>query len=150
MAQYQSAEWRENIARGVRRRAEVKRLLARIVPSEITALEHSGSIAPSLRPYAVQAASEADGLVTALGGQDQVSEQRMVLVQDTARLGLLARALTARVLQGGAKNMDEIGKLTSVLNARRANLVALGLERLQREVDLASYIAETGTEEIAQ
>lgn len=57
---------------------------------------------PIRAPYATLAVEEAFGLITALGGDDRVSEQRIALVQDVARAGLLMRALMAQMLQQDA------------------------------------------------
>ena len=131
------------IARGTKRGLHVRRMLAKVAPSEILELERTGTVARSLRPYAALAVEEAAQLTQALGGEDQISEQRLVLVQDLSRLGLLLRALVARIAQRDVLDADEVAKVTSLVNARRASLLALGLERTARDVpDLRSYLAE--------
>ncbi len=131
------------IARGTKRGLYVSRRLRRIAPDEILELERRGLVARSLRPYAALAIEEASQLTQALGGEAQISEQRLVLVKDAARLGLLLRALVARIAQRDALDADEVAKVTSLVNARRASLLALGLERAAKDVpDLRSYLAQ--------
>lgn len=108
-----------------------------------TPLRRSGSVSRALVPFVSQAHDEAGGLVQALGGEDQVSEQRMLLIRDTVRLGTLLSALLARALQREEIDPDEATKCATLANARRSNLVALGLERVARDMrlDLKSYLA---------
>jgi len=98
-------------------------------------------LSASLRPYAAQAVEESLGFIQALGGDEQgVSEQRLALVQDAARAGLMLRALVAKTLQGDDLDGDTISKIASLINTRRANLTAIGLDRISREIDLAAHI----------
>lgn len=140
-ARYRSPEWRANVARGLRRRYEVLRRAARITPSDLVALARVGSpVRAELRPLVDAAASELEELVAALGGQDHVSPQRLLLAQDVVRLGLLVRALMQRFAQSG--DADLASRLGTLLSTRRAGIVALGLERHAREVSLKDYVAQ--------
>src|SRR5262245_7084709 len=94
------------ISRGTKRGQHVRRMLARVAPSEILELERTRTVSRSLRPYAALAVEEAAQLTQALGGESQISEQRLVLVQDLSRLGLLLRALVARIAQRDALDAD--------------------------------------------
>jgi hypothetical protein len=132
---------RERIARGTRWGIEKRRRIARIAPSEIIELQRAGTLSASLRPYAAQAVEESLGFIQALGGdEEEVSEQRLALVQDAARAGLMLRALIAKTLQGDDLDGDAISKIASLINTRRANLTAIGLDRISREIDLATHI----------
>lgn len=132
---------REKIARRTAAALERKRRRECVTPGEIRHLERQGTIAASLRPYARQAADEADGIVQALGGPDLVSEQCMALIQDFARTGLLLRAVIASIGQGSTLDLDVVGKASTLIGQRRSTLQALGLGRRTREIDLASYLA---------
>jgi hypothetical protein len=132
---------RERIARGTRWGIEKRRRIARIAPSEIIELQRAGTLSASLRPYAAQAVEESLGFIQALGGdEEEVSEQRLALVQDAARAGLMLRALIAKTLQGNDLDGDAVSKIASLINTRRANLTAIGLDRVTREIDLAAHI----------
>jgi len=135
------------IARGTKRGLERRKRIARIAPGEILELQRSGTLSASLRPFAAQAIEESLGFLQALGGDDEgISEQRMALVQDAARAGLVLRALMAKTLQGDDPDGDTISKICSLINARRANLVAIGLERRERELDVNEYLARKAAE----
>jgi hypothetical protein len=56
------------------------------------------------------------------------------------------RALMAKVLQGDDPDGDTISKICSLINARRQNLVAIGLERRERELDVNEYLARKAAE----
>jgi hypothetical protein len=139
-----------SIARGTRWALEKRRRIARIAPGEILELQRSGTLSTSLRPYAAQAIEESLGFLQALGGDEEnVSEQRIALVQDAARAGLVMRALMAKVLQGDDPDGDTISKICSFINARRANLVAIGLDRVSQEMDVSAYVAKHDAQERA-
>jgi hypothetical protein len=130
-----------SIARGTKRALEMRRRIARIAPGEILELQRSGTLSASLRPFASQAVEESLGFLQALGGDEEgVSEQRIALVQDAARAGLMMRALMAKVLQSDEPDGDAISKICSLINARRANLTAIGLDRVSQEIDLVAHI----------
>jgi hypothetical protein len=136
-----------SIARGTRWALEKRRRIARIAPAEILELQRSGTLSASLRPFAAQAIEESLGFLQALGGDEGgVSEQRMALVQDAARAGLVMRALMAKVLQGDDPDGDTISKICSLINARRANLTEIGLDRVSQEMDVSAYVAKHDAE----
>jgi hypothetical protein len=134
-------EWRQRVSAGVARWHARRRELARVVPSELLELEKSGTVQPSLRPYAAQAIEEADALARALGGTDAISEQRLVLLQDAARIGILIRALLARFLESGADG-ELATKIGTLVGTRRGLLASLGLERACKELSLHDYLAQ--------
>jgi hypothetical protein len=139
-----------SISRGTKRALEMRRRIARIAPGEILELQRSGTLSTSLRPFASQAVEESLGFLQALGGDEEsVSEQRLALVQDAARAGLMMRALMAKVLQSDEPDGDAISKICSLINARRANLVAIGLERRERDLDVNEYLARKAAEDRA-
>ena len=138
---------RARIARGTRWGIEKRRRIARIAPGELLELQRTGTLAPSLKPYAAQAVDEALGFVQALGGDEQISEQRIALIQDTSRAGLILRALVAHIGQSGTIDTEEVSKVVALINARRQTLGALGLDRVQRDVDsLPDYLARKARE----
>jgi hypothetical protein len=136
-----------SIARGTRWALEKRRRIARIAPGEILELQRSGTLSASLRPFAAHAIEESLGFLQALGGDEgSISEQRMALVQDAARAGLVMRALMAKVLQGEDPDGDTISKICSLINSRRANLTAIGLDRVSQEMDVSAYVAKHDAE----
>ena len=56
------------------------------------------------------------------------------------------RALMAKVLQGDDPDGDAISKICSLINARRSNLVAIGLERCSITLDVGEYVAQKDAE----
>jgi len=129
----------------VRRAWEHRRALWRVSPGELVELQKRGDISESLKGYAVLAQEEALSLISALGGLENISEQRLVLIQDAARLGLVLRAVLARFLQGDGEP-ELASRVATITSARRQNLQALGLERLEKELDLHSYLRERALE----
>ncbi len=82
-------------------------------------------------------------MVQAMGGEDLVSEPRMVLIHDLARAGLLLRAVMMRIAQSPDLDLDAVSKASNLINTRRSLLQVLGLDRVERDVpDLESYIAD--------
>jgi hypothetical protein len=101
-----------------------------------------------LLPLLGTAEVEGVELLDALGGPDRVSPQRRALIEDTARLGLVLRASLVRFIQAG--DGDAASRVNAAASARRANLVALGLDRVAREVPtldryLSARAARAGT-----
>ena len=125
---------------------EHRRALWAVSPGELVALQKQGTVSESLKACAALAQEEALGLVNALGGVEHVSEQRMVLIQDTVRLGLVLRAVMVRFLQGDG-DPELASKVGTLASARRASLQALGLERVAKEVDLPAYLERRASEE---
>lgn len=74
----------------------------------------------------------------------------MALVQDAARAGLVLRALMAKTLQGDDLDGDAISKICSLINSRRSNLVAIGIDRVSRELDIGAYVSQRDAENRAQ
>jgi hypothetical protein len=118
-------------------------------PGEIVELQKSGAVSESLKPYAVLAQEEGLALVSAQGGLENISEPRLVLIRDTVRLGIVLRALVAKFLQGEG-DPEVASKIGTLVGARRASLQALGLERISRELDLQSYIAQRAAQDAAE
>jgi hypothetical protein len=132
-----------------RRAWERKKALWEASPGELVELQKHGTVSETLKGCAVLAQKEALGLVSALGGADNVSEQRMVLIQDVARLGLVLRAVVARFLQGDG-DPELASRVATITSARRSSLQALGLERISKELDLAEYLKRKAAENSAQ
>ncbi len=133
-------EHRARIARGLQRFHERRRAATRISPSDLRTLAQPGSpVRAELRPLLRAAELELEHLVAAVGG-DQASAQRVLLAQDCARLGLLVRALMRRFGQGA--DPDVAAKVGTLISARRASLVALGLDERRVELDLHEYLSQ--------
>lgn len=141
-----SEEWRRRVSEGTRWALAKRRQLAQVAPSELAELERTGSVSDSLRPYAAQAIEEADAFAHGLGGIDAISAQRLALIQDASRVGLVLRAVVARFLQGEG-DPELASKVGSLASTRRSLLTALGLERLEKEVDLTDYLERKATED---
>jgi len=113
-----------------------------VAPSEVRDAEKAGVISESLKRHAIEAQAETLALVNALGGLDTLSEQRLILIQDAGRLGLIVRALTTQFLQG-AGDPDLGTRIATITTARRTLLQTLGLDRVASEVpDLATYLRD--------
>ena len=126
----------------VRRSWELRRALWEVSPSEIREAQRGGVVSESLKRHAQDAQVEALSLTAALGGVERISEQRLILIQDTARLGLVLRAVIARFLQGDG-DPELASRVASIAGARRASLQALGLERAPQDVpSLDTYLRE--------
>jgi len=138
---YLTREWRERVGKGLRRYHALRRELARVMPSDLARLRETGTLRPELLPLLGTAEVEAVELLDALGGPDRVSPQRRALIEDTARLGLVMRASLVRFMQSG--DGDSGGRVNAAAAARRANLVALGLDRVMKDVpDLDAFLRE--------
>jgi hypothetical protein len=133
-------------SQSVRRWWEHRRALVAVSPGELVELQKRGTVSESLKHCAALAQEEALALTSALGGVDALSEQRLILIQDTARLGLVLRAVMARFLQGDG-DPELASRVASITGARRASLQALGLERASREIDLAEYLKRKDAED---
>ena len=121
---------------------EHRRALWEVSPSEIRDAQKHGVVSTSLKRHAVEAQAETLSLVAALGGLDTLSEQRLILIQDAGRLGLIVRALTTQFLQGGG-DPDLATRIATITTARRTLLQTLGLNRAEHEVpDLATYLRD--------
>jgi hypothetical protein len=137
-----TAEIRARISRGVNRANEVRRIRHRVEPRDLTRLQQSGTVPERIAPFLEGAAVEAAELIQALGGPDAVSPQRRALIEDCARIGLVLRATLARYVQGDGADAELGSKVGTLAAARRANLQALGLDRVAKDVpSLRSYVA---------
>ena len=113
-----------------------------VAPSEVRDAEKAGVISESLKRHAIEAQAETLALVNALGGLDTLSEQRLILIQDAGRLGLIVRALTTQFLQG-VGDPDLGTRIATITTARRTLLQTLGLNRAEHEVpDLHAYMRD--------
>ena len=139
-----NAEHRRRISSGLRRYQQRQRDLARVSPGELEELRRSGAVSRALEPFVMQAREEAAGLVQALGGEEHVSEQRMVLVRDTARLGVLLSALLGVWLmaapdilgsQGAAADSDHL------VGALVVTIATIALAEVARPLRLLNILA---------
>jgi hypothetical protein len=104
----------------------------KVLPSDLRALaEGRAGMKSSLRPHVADSVSELADLAQALGGLDEISEQKRALLEDYARVGLLLRALLTRF--GATLNDDTATRIGTLVNVRRQTLALLGLERFERD-----------------
>ncbi len=102
-------------------------------------------MAPELREHVAASEAEAAGIVEGLGGLERVSEQRLALIRELVRTGVVVRALFARFLREGGLELEALGKLSTLIGSRRQALLAIGLERVAAEVlDLGAYLEQRG------
>ena len=148
MARKGSAEWRQRVSRGAKRGIRRRKERLRTRPRDLERLRAEGLVTESLRPLAAIAEDECFDLIHALGGVDQITPQRRAIVEDVARVGLVLRAELARYVE--SRDPDCGARVGSLANSRRSSLVALGLERLEREINLKEYLAQrAGATEVA-
>jgi len=147
-AEYGSPEWRERVSAGLRRYHERRRKVAQVAPRDLARLARDGELAPSLRPLLPIAAEEAYELTEALGGLASVSPQRRAIIEDIVAVGIVLRATLARFLQ--TRDHELGSKVGTLASARRASLQALGLERVAKELDLSTYLAQKAAESTAE
>lgn len=139
-----SAEWRAKVTSATRhalaRKRERERRLARIEPLDIREVRAGRCKHPLLTPLAEQELEKLDALYEDLGGFDQLSTARRAIGADWARLGVVLGSELERYSQ--TRDPECVSRISSLVNTRRAQLSALGLERLAREVPrLDDYVA---------
>ena len=139
-----SERHRQRISAGVSRWHRLRRERAKVRPRDLDRLARSGVVAPALQPIVRVAADEAAELFAALGGIDHVSEQKRILVEDLVAVGIALRGQLQLYLQGA--DGEVAGRIGTLAGARRASLVALGLERHVREVTLQDYLKQRDAE----
>jgi hypothetical protein len=133
-----SEEWRRRVSDGARRAASRRRSSARIRPRDLDRLRRDAQVAAAVRPLLRVAEDETIAVIEDLGGEDCVSAQQRALVDDLAWLGLVLRTMMWIFVT--RPDPDLASRIATLASARRANLVALGLERHRREVDLSAYL----------
>jgi hypothetical protein len=135
---------RARVSRGLRRYHDVQREAARVRPADLVALSRAGvkshaPVRPALLPFLAAGADETAALISQLGGAEALTPARRLLAEDTGRLGALARALVARFAE--TADSEIASRVATLVNARRQNLMALGLERVVQDVeDLSVYL----------
>ena len=140
MAKVGSTAFRERVSRGKLRGLELKRRRHVVAPADLRSLERGEAGArPALRPYLIDASAELHDIVTALGGPEELSPQRLALAQDFCRLGAMLRTITALFFR--TSDPELVSRAATLVGHRRAALLALGLDRFARELDLHSYLS---------
>lgn len=143
MSHPQTPETREKIRHGLRRYYERRRAVTAVAPLDLARFG-KGIVTPRLRSYLRAAEAECADVLEALGGADNVSAQRRVIVEDLARVGVVLRGTLAAYLR--TEDPELASKVGTLAAARRGLLVALGLERVSKELDLASYLEQRAAE----
>ena len=141
-------ETKRRISRGLRRYYQRRREAALVRPRDLDHLRASGTVAPPLWPLLEIAEQEAEELLAALGGPDRLTPQRRLIVEDLVAVGIALRAELARYMQ--AQDGDAAARVGTLANSRRASLAALGLERLETEIDLTTYLEKRGSHQSSQ
>jgi hypothetical protein len=144
MSHPQTPDARARISHGLKRYHDRQRKVAEVSPRDLRRLEKSGTVAEALRPLLPIAAEEAYELTEALGGPEAVSPQRRMIIEDLAAMGITLRATLALFLQ--SSDSELVSKISALASARRASLQALGLERISKELDLTTYLAQKAAE----
>jgi hypothetical protein len=93
-----------------------------------------------MRSLLALAAREVTELVEALGGVDQVSPQRLRLIEDFGISGaLLGRELLAYL---DDRDSEAASRVISLINSRRSSLTQIGLDAHRvDELDITGYAA---------
>jgi len=139
---------RERISRGLRRYFALRRQREKVLPSDLIALQRGATLRPVAAACLSAALVEAEALVEALGGPEEVTPQRRLLIDDLARAGALLRASCARALETES-DTDAASRVSALIGARARILGMLGLERVRRELDLDGYLARRSPAERA-
>jgi hypothetical protein len=129
---------RERISRGVSRWHARRRAALRVVPSDLVRLWR-GDVSPAIAPFLAEAHAEAQALHAALGGRENMTAQRAVILDDVVRVGVILRAELARYLQ--TQDPDAAGRVGTLATVRRSSLAAVGLDERRVEHDLGTYLA---------
>ncbi len=129
------------ITRGTRRGLDRRRERARLRARDLDALRKGIiPVCDAVLPHVVAAEHELAELPVACGG-DVISPQRRALLEDAARVGVALRSELQRYAE--TREPECASRLPGLVAARRTNLVAAGLDRLERDVpDLATYLRE--------
>lgn len=144
-----SADERAAISRGVHRHNARRRAMAQVALAELALARRAGAVAPQLAGLLECADVEADAIAEGLGGVDQLSPQRLAMVQDFARLGVVLRGELARYLE--ARDGEAAARVGTLAGQRRQILATLGLDRFARDaLDVDGYARALRTAEAAQ
>ena len=149
MSHPQTPETRERIRHGLHRYHIRKRQQAKVKPRDLARLERTGVVTPALRPLIKIATEEAVDLSDALGGQDKITPQQRILIEDLCATGIALRAMQSLFLQG-CGDPDLASKIGTLAGARRASLTTLGLERISKKLDLSAYLERKAAENHSQ
>ena len=121
------------------RHHERRRRRLELFPSDLRAAER-GVICESILADHQAGEMEAVAIAEALGLDDAaLSPQRAALIRDLSKL-FTATRLTYRLLLQSS-NPELASRLTSLTRETRTTLIALGLERYERELDITKGIA---------
>ncbi len=132
-----SNDLNDRVSRTRSRATQRRREAHSIALSDVRRYRREGLVSASMLPLTKMAEDEAKALFQALGGEDNVSEQERALVEDFARVGVVMRGELSRYLTGDR----DAGKVVGIMAAtRRSSLVALGLQRREKELGLEDYI----------
>ncbi len=125
----------ERIGRASRRMWARRKAAGKVALADVRRLEETNTCAPSVRPFLSVARDAYLDLLEDQGGADHVSAARKKLLDSEARLHLVELVLGMRIAQEPT-DLDAMARLTAIVNARRALLSTLGLERRAREIEL--------------
>lgn len=128
--QYHLAQRREH--------ARVTQLVLRRLPQTL----RRGDYPPAIRPFVVDMEREAGALLQHLGGEENVSEVQLALVRDAVIAGATLGVALARVVQTGGQDDEAMAKISGLVGARARVFSMLGLQRVAKEIDLSTYLAQ--------
>jgi hypothetical protein len=84
------------------------------------------------------AADEVMEIVESLGGADQVSPQRLRLIEDTAIAGLVLGRELAEYVR--TRDPEAASRIATLVNSRRASFDKIGLDRFRADpTDVTAY-----------
>ena len=127
----------DTLSRGKAAAYQTRRERTRVSLGDIRLWRRSSLVTPSILPLTHDAEDECKAVIEALGGLDNVSEMERALVEDFARVGVVLRAELARFVNGDRGAGKIVGTMASI---RRQSLVALGLQRRAKELNLETYL----------
>ena len=137
-----SDEQTDRVSRSLGTYVERRRAANRVSLSDVRRYRREGLVTDSMLPLTYLAEDEVRAIFQALGGEEAISEQERALVEDFARVGVVMRGELSRYLAGDR----DAGKVVGIMAAtRRSSLVALGLQRRAKELDLEDYIEAKGS-----
>ena len=124
---------------------------AKGVLSALVRLQRGKSLPPELSRVAMLANEEAEELISDKGGWENMSGAERLMLSNWTSARKAELLIWNELLERGAAQVNENGswdlqpgaqRLAPFLSAERAALMALGLERREKTLDLKAYIAE--------
>jgi len=139
-------EARRRISKGLKQYYARRRETSLTRPSHVDTWKRTGVITPQLRPIVERRAAQVEAMVQDLGGPSEVTAMQRATLDTWIQAMVGADTQFQRLLTGEVTEVPE--RLVTCLNAARAALVVIGMERRQREVaSLSDYLAAKKAED---